>query len=106
VRCALARSVCRGVVCGDLSAGLSGPAVAGGLVWPCWTILVALYARVRPFARVELPAERVSIRVVNTPIFRGVFWSGDVLLGCLMCPNHLALHGMRRAVQLSLKKSM
>ena len=63
VRCALARSVCRGVVCGDLSAGLSGPAVAGGLVRPCWTILVALYARVRPFARVELPAERVSIRV-------------------------------------------
>ena len=55
------RSVCRGVVCGDLGAGLSGPAVAGGLVWSCWTILVALYARVRPIARVEVP-ERVSMR--------------------------------------------
>ena len=55
------RSVCRGVVCGDLGAGLSGPALAGGLAWSCWTIPVALYARVRPIARVEVP-ERVSMR--------------------------------------------
>ena len=60
------RSVCRGVVCGDLGAGLSGPAVAGGLVWSCWAIPVALYAQVRPIACVEVP-ERVSMRIAYVP---------------------------------------